>query len=111
MDLERLPSGKFATNSLILLLGMLAYNALRLCGQTALREDRDQPPQHRIMAKKGKRRPGLRYGDAPMPVTVLGNPINMIDGTNNNTVKYVTNPASTANTCPICRVKAVAHTR
>ena len=56
MDLERLPSGKFATNSLILLLGMLAYNALRLCGQTALREDRDQPPQQRIMAKKGKRR-------------------------------------------------------
>jgi len=38
MDLERLPSGKFATNALILLLGMTAYNCLRLCGQESLRE-------------------------------------------------------------------------
>lgn len=36
MDLERLPSGKFSTNSLILLLGMFAYNALRLIGQHSL---------------------------------------------------------------------------
>jgi len=36
MDLERLPSGKFATNNLILLLGMFAYNALRLIGQSSL---------------------------------------------------------------------------
>jgi len=36
MDLERLPSGKFSTNSLILLLGMFAYNALRLIGQRSL---------------------------------------------------------------------------
>ena len=33
MDLERLPSGKFATNALILELGMLAYNILRMIGQ------------------------------------------------------------------------------
>ena len=33
MDLERLPSGKFATNALILELGMIAYNILRKIGQ------------------------------------------------------------------------------
>lgn len=32
MDLERLPSGKFATNALILELGMIAYNILRMIG-------------------------------------------------------------------------------
>ena len=39
MDLERLPSGKFSTNWLFLLLGMLAYNILRILGQEALRGD------------------------------------------------------------------------
>ena len=33
MDLERLPSGKFDTNALILELGMIAYNILRMIGQ------------------------------------------------------------------------------
>lgn len=33
MDLERLPSGKFETNALILELGMIAYNILRMIGQ------------------------------------------------------------------------------
>ena len=33
MDLERLPSGKFNTNALILELGMIAYNILRMIGQ------------------------------------------------------------------------------
>ena len=33
MDLERLPSGKFATNALILELWMIAYNILRMIGQ------------------------------------------------------------------------------
>ena len=33
MDLERLPSGKFATNALVLELGMIAYNILRMIGQ------------------------------------------------------------------------------
>ncbi len=37
LDLERLPSGKFATNQLVLLLGMVAYNVLRLVGQESLR--------------------------------------------------------------------------
>jgi hypothetical protein len=36
MDLERLPSGKFATNALILNLAALAYNCLRRIGQEAL---------------------------------------------------------------------------
>lgn len=33
IDLERLPSGKFTTNALILELGMIAYNILRMIGQ------------------------------------------------------------------------------
>jgi len=35
MDLERFPSGKFATNQLVLHCVLLAYNCLRLLGQTA----------------------------------------------------------------------------
>jgi hypothetical protein len=45
LDLERLPSGKFATNDLILSLAMLAYNVLRLIGQGALLSD-DAPVRH-----------------------------------------------------------------
>lgn len=36
LDLERLPSGNFATNELILHLGMLVYNILRIIGQESL---------------------------------------------------------------------------
>ena len=36
MDLERLPSGKFATNSLIMSLAVLTYNILRFIGQFGL---------------------------------------------------------------------------
>jgi len=36
MDMERLPSGKFATNALILTLGGLTYNILRSIGQLGL---------------------------------------------------------------------------
>jgi len=39
LDLERLPSGKFATNALIMALGSLAYNILRLIGQLGLLGD------------------------------------------------------------------------
>ena len=38
MDLEWLPSGKFATNALILELGMIAYNILRMIGQGTIGE-------------------------------------------------------------------------
>jgi hypothetical protein len=41
MDLERLPSGAFATNAVILLLGMMAYNLLRICGQESLHAGSD----------------------------------------------------------------------
>jgi hypothetical protein len=37
LDIERMPSGKFATNALLLRLGMLAFNILRIIGQTALK--------------------------------------------------------------------------
>lgn len=36
LDIERLPSGKFATNALILNVSMLAYNILRWIGQNGL---------------------------------------------------------------------------
>jgi hypothetical protein len=46
MDLERLPSGNFSTNSLVLLIGMVAYNLLRLCGQLSL-EYKEISPAYR----------------------------------------------------------------
>jgi len=57
MDLERLPSGHFKTNALVLLLGMLSYNILRLCGQESLRDDNGNEkdnPSYR--GKAGRRR-------------------------------------------------------
>ena len=36
MDLERLPSGYFSTNTRIMFTGMLAYNILRIIGQSAM---------------------------------------------------------------------------
>ena len=58
MDLERLPSGKFATHALVWLLGMVAYNGLRLCGQELLREEEHLPPRERasIRSRKIQRR-------------------------------------------------------
>jgi len=43
LDLERLPAKKFSTNSLVFGLGMLAFNVLRLMGQSALRLEKDLP--------------------------------------------------------------------
>ena len=40
MDVERLPSGKFDTNELVLELTVLAYNILRLIGQELLKSKR-----------------------------------------------------------------------
>ena len=37
LNIERLPSGKFKTNALLLMLGMIAFNCLRILGQRALR--------------------------------------------------------------------------
>jgi len=36
LDMERLPSGIFSTNALIMLLGMVAFNIIRICGQESL---------------------------------------------------------------------------
>jgi hypothetical protein len=53
LDLERLPSGKFATNALILSLGALTYNLLRLMGQQALLGP-DAPVRHRAKRRRLK---------------------------------------------------------
>jgi len=45
MDMERLPSGKFATNALILALTCLAYNILRFIGQLGLTGEKS-PVRH-----------------------------------------------------------------
>jgi len=36
MNVERLPSGKFAVNAILLKLAMLSFNILRFIGQTAI---------------------------------------------------------------------------
>jgi hypothetical protein len=56
LDLERLPSGRFAVNALVLTSGLAAYNVLRLIGQNALREDRDLPPTERMPIRKHVKR-------------------------------------------------------
>ena len=45
LDIERLPSGKFATNALVLACAVLAYNILRWIGQNGLL-GADAPPRH-----------------------------------------------------------------
>jgi hypothetical protein len=60
MDLERLPSGKFTTNALVMALGLVAYNVLRLCGQTALAEDRRLPAERKMPIRKPVSRRRLR---------------------------------------------------
>ena len=52
MDVERLPSGKFETNCLVLELTILAFNLLRMIGQESLK--------HRPPNKKGIKRRRLR---------------------------------------------------
>ena len=42
MNVERLPSGKFETNELVLELTVIAYNLLRMMGQESLRHKPDQ---------------------------------------------------------------------
>lgn len=51
LDLERLPSGKFATNDLILHMGLFAYNMLRLIGQIAL-TDQDAPTKKKVFRQR-----------------------------------------------------------
>lgn len=56
MDLERLPSEHFSTNSDIMTLALLAYNLLRLCGQESLREDNGNLENRATYRKKAERR-------------------------------------------------------
>ncbi len=56
MDLERLPSEHFSTNSDIMTLALLAYNLLRLCGQESLRDDNGNLANRAIYRKKAGRR-------------------------------------------------------
>jgi hypothetical protein len=51
LDIERLPSGKFATNALILACAQLAYNILRCIGQNGLLGP-DAPPRHRAKRRR-----------------------------------------------------------
>ena len=55
MGLERLPSGRFSTNSLVLHLAMLAYNMLRIIGQLSV-EQMDETPLPVNRQKKVTRR-------------------------------------------------------
>ena len=50
MGVERLPSGKFDTNELVLELTVLAYNILRMIGQEAVRQG--NAPAKRIVSRK-----------------------------------------------------------
>lgn len=47
MDLERLPSGKFDTNELVLELAILAYNILRMIGQESIGRRKTRHKVHR----------------------------------------------------------------
>ena len=56
LDLERLPSEHFSTNSGIMVLALMAYNLLRLCGQESLREDNGNMENRAPHRKKAQRR-------------------------------------------------------
>ena len=51
MDIERLPSGKFDTNELVLKLAILAYNILRMIGQESLGK-KDSPMKHNVRRRR-----------------------------------------------------------
>jgi hypothetical protein len=53
LNLERLPSGKFATNDLVLHAGIFAYNLLRIMGQESIRED-DSPIRRKVQRRRIK---------------------------------------------------------
>ena len=56
LDLERLPSRYFSTNHLMLHLGMMVYNILRIVGQQSLEELDSTEPLPKPRQKKVKRR-------------------------------------------------------
>ena len=52
MDVERLPSGKFETNELVLELTVLAYNILRMIGQESLKSRRSPKTKHPVKRRR-----------------------------------------------------------
>ncbi|TCS75731.1 hypothetical protein EDD64_106108 [Effusibacillus lacus] len=50
-NLERLPSGKFATNNLVLHFGIFAYNLLRIVGQESLKKE-DAPLKNKVIRRR-----------------------------------------------------------
>lgn len=52
MGIERLPSGKFAVNALLLHIAMIAFNTLRMIGQTALSFRDDLPYRTNVFRKR-----------------------------------------------------------
>ena len=51
MGIERLPSGKFETNALILKLTMIAYNILRIIGTESMKKN-DMPVRHSTIKRR-----------------------------------------------------------
>ncbi len=51
MDVERLPSGKFESNKLVLELTMIAYNILRIIGQESLKKG-DRPARKKVRRRR-----------------------------------------------------------
>lgn len=51
MDVERLPSGKFESNKLVLELTVIAYNILRIIGQESLKK-RDDPERKKVRRRR-----------------------------------------------------------
>lgn len=51
MNIERMPSGKFETNALILKLAMIAYNILRIIGTVAMKK-KDMPIRHSTIKRR-----------------------------------------------------------
>ncbi|GGK30861.1 hypothetical protein GCM10010965_24600 [Caldalkalibacillus thermarum] len=51
LDLERLPSGKFATNDLVLCLGLFTYTLLRIISQESLRVN-DSPLRKKVQRRR-----------------------------------------------------------
>jgi hypothetical protein len=51
MDVERLPSGKFDSNKLVLELTIIAYNILRIIGQESLKK-KDDPTRKKVRRRR-----------------------------------------------------------
>lgn len=51
MDMERLPSGKFETNQVVLHIGAFAYNVLRIIGQQSVKES-DAPLKNKAVRRR-----------------------------------------------------------